>query len=108
METLQSGFGELKLQQTKNIAVAIFNLYRYSKMNDKAVLAEVGGVEVTSKKGDELRRIVVNKEMKDISSAQANIRLLDKLNKSYGEKNNKRSLVADLQRDFGITGSTKD
>lgn len=108
METLQTGFIDLKRQQTKNIAIAIFNLYRYSKMNDKGILAEVGGKEVTSKKGDELRRYVVNKEMQDISSAQANIRLLSKLEKDYGEKNNKGSLVADLQRDFGITGSTKD
>lgn len=107
METLEKGFEWLKQQQNKNIGIGIFNLHRYSKMKDKEILKEVGGPGVTDKKGEELRRYVINKEIADINSAQANLRLLNKLQKDYGEKNATGNLVADIQRDFGITVGTK-
>ena len=104
---LESGFEGQKQKQNELIAQTIFNMHRYSKMSDKKLREECGGAS-NIPENDKLRTYVMSKEVRDIIAYQANIKLLEKLSKNYGEKDSKGSLIADLQRDFGITASTED
>jgi len=104
---LESGFEGQKQKQSELIAQTIFNMHRYSKMSDKKLREECGGAS-NIPENDKLRTYVMSKEVRDIIAYQANIKLLEKLSKNYGEKDSKGSLIADLQRDFGITASTED
>jgi len=103
METnnLHVGFEQLRNQQKKNIVIAVFNLNRYAKMSKKDLLNEVGGE--TKLSIPELRSYLKTKEVNDLQLAQTNIRLLNKLEKTYGNKNATSNLIEDLQRDFGIS-----
>lgn len=107
MTKLNEGFEEQKIKQSGLIVASLFNLHRYSKMSDKKLREECGGASAI-KKDSELRTYVMSKEVKDILSYQANIKLLNKLQKSYGEKDSTASLVGDIQRDFGITADAKN
>jgi len=98
---IEIGFEEQKKKQAGLIAASIFNLHRFSKMTNKKLREECGGA--TAMPDDaKLRTYVMSKEVKDILSYQANIKLLTKLQKDYGEKDTTGSLVGDIQRDFGI------
>ena len=107
MTQLQAGFDDQIVKQTALIAQTIFNMHRYSKMSNKKLREECGGAS-NIPDDEKLRTYVMSKEVKDILMYQANIKLLKKLAKEYGEKNSTGSLIADIQRDFGITASTKD
>lgn len=103
---LNTGFEAQKEKQAGLIVASIFNLHRYSKMSNKKLRDECGGASAIKDDG-ELRTYVMSKEVKDILMYQANIRLLTKLEKQYGEKDTTTSLVGDIQRDFGITAESK-
>ena len=102
----ETGFEEQKKKQAGLIAASIFNLHRYSKMSNKKLREELGGASAIPDDA-EMRTYVMSKEVKDILSYQANIRLLDKLNKKYGETDVTTNIVPDIQRDFGITTESK-
>jgi len=103
---LETGFEEQKKKQAGLIAASLFNLHRYSKMSNKKLREEVGGAS-NVKDDAELRTYIMSKEVKDVLAYQANIRLLEKLNKTYGETDITANLVSDIQRDFGITTESK-
>lgn len=107
MTELNVGFESQKEKQAGLIVASLFNLHRYSKMSNKKLREECGGAS-GMKDDAKLRTYVMSKEVKDILSYQANIKLLDKLQKTYGEKDSTASLVGDIQRDFGITTESKD
>lgn len=104
---LQIGFEEQIKKQAGLIVASIFNLQRYSKMSDKKLREEAGGASAIPD-DKKLRTYIMSKEVKDILQYQANIRLLNKLNKKYGATDLTTSIVADIQRDFGITADSKD
>lgn len=104
---LKKGFEDQKIKQAGLIVASLFNLQRYSKMSNKKLREECGGASAI-KKDEELRTYVMSKEVKDILAYQANIKLLNKLEKEYGEKDTTSGLVGDIQRDFGITADAKN
>ena len=98
--SINKGF-EIHIDKQKALIVAsLFNLHRYSKMSIKAIREEIGS-EVTDD-DKKLVTYVKSKEVKDIIQAQANIKLLNKLNKKYGEKKATGDFISDIQRDYGI------
>lgn len=103
---IETGFEEQKKKQSALIAASIFNLHRYSKMSDKKLREGLGGASAIPDDA-EMRTYVMSKEVKDILSYQANIRLLDRLNKKYGAIDVTTNIVSDIQRDFGITTESK-
>ena len=102
---LDTGFEEQKKKQASLIAASIFNLHRFKGMSNKKLREECGGASAI-KDDAKLRTYVMSKEVKDILAYQANIKLLTKLQKTYGEKDTTGSLIGDIQRDFGIADHT--
>jgi len=90
-------------KQTALIVASIFNMQRMSKMNNKNLREELGGDKELTKDTQKLRTYAMSKEVKDILGYQANIKLLNNLQKKYGNKNPTTNLIGDIQRDFGIT-----
>lgn len=100
---INNGFEKQKERQVSLISASIFNMHRMSKMSDKKLREELGGGEDLIEDTNKLRTYAMSKEVKDILSYQANIKLLTKLQKKYGEKESTSNLIGDLQSDFGIT-----